>query len=136
MNAFITSPRRYGWVTAYGWLFIAAGLYLFVTGLVTLFAGQDATPPPVAFVHAKSIGIVSAILQALLFVATGLAVVRRNKLAVRLVWLNVFLSALGVLGRGLIPIDILVWLFGLGLAIWFTKKTAALSLDTKPVVGP
>jgi hypothetical protein len=110
------------WVAAYGWFFIAAGLYLITTGLITLFASQDVTPSPIAFGQAKRIGLFSAMFQGFLFVATGLAILRKMKIAVRLVWVTVGLSGLGVIFRGLIPMDIFVWVLGLLLANWFTKK--------------
>ena len=133
-----TSVRRNSrWVAAYGWSFIAFGLFLLITGLITLLTSQDVTPKAVPFgPAAKQIGVVPAIFQGLLWVATGLAIVRKNKIAVKLVWVNVALSGLGSLFRGLIPGDILVWLLGLLLAIWFTKKSAKLPLDVKPAVEP
>jgi len=124
------------WVAAYGWFFIVTGLFLLLTGIITFFSGEDVTLPPIAFAHAKRMGLVSSIFQGSLFVATGLAIVWKKKIAVALVWVIVALSALGVLFRGLIPGDIIVWLLGLLLAIWFTKKTAEVPLAVKPVVGP
>src|SRR5260370_37433788 len=40
-----SNRQNYRWVAVYGWFFIAAGLYLLITGLLTLFASQDVTPP-------------------------------------------------------------------------------------------
>jgi hypothetical protein len=128
--------HNYRWVTAYGWSFIAFGLFLLLTGLITLLTSRDVTPPAVAFGHAKQIGIVAAIFQGLLWVATGLAIVQKKKIAVKLVWINVALYGLGVLFRGLIPGEILVWLLELLLAIWFKRRAAEGPGALKPAVGP
>jgi hypothetical protein len=48
----------------------------------------------------------------------------RTKIAVTLVWVSITLSALGIVLRGLIPLHILLWLGGLGLAIWYTNKAS------------
>jgi vacuolar-type H+-ATPase subunit I/STV1 len=103
---------------------------------MTLFAGQDITPPAIAFGQAKQIGLVSAMVQGFLFVATGLAILRKMKIAVKLVWVTVALSGLGVLFRGLIPTDIFVWVLSLLLARWFTKKAREGVGVVKPAVGP
>jgi hypothetical protein len=112
----------------YGWFFILAGVFLVATGLVNLLTGQNVTPPATPFGNVKEpIGIVSSLAQGLLFLAAGFAIVRRKKIAVMLVWAVTALSGLGVLFRGLIPLDILVWLLGLGLAIWYAKKAPFLT---------
>jgi hypothetical protein len=117
----------YRWAMVYGWLFIVAGVSLVVAGLVNLLSGQDVTPPASPFGSAKPMGIVSSLAQGLLFFGAGLAIVRRKKIAVALVWAVTALSGLGVLFRGLVPLDILVWLVSLGLAIWYAKKAPFLT---------
>jgi hypothetical protein len=107
----------------YGWSFIALGLYLLLTGAVTLLTRQDATLPGTPFGHAKQTGIVAAIFQGLLWVAAGLAIVQKKKSAVKLVWAVLVLSGLGVLLRGLIIGDAMLWLLELFTTIWFMKKT-------------
>lgn len=118
----ISSTSGSRWTTVYGWVFVLAGLYLLVAGLGSLLTGQGLTPPPSPFGHSSPISALSALFQAALFAATGLAIIRRHKVAVTLVWVSVGLSGLGVLIRGLIPLDTLLWLVGLGLAIWYSKR--------------
>ena len=97
-----TTAAGYKWVTAYGWLFLVAGIYFLYTGLVT------------------EVGV--AIFQGLLFGLTGTAILQRTKFAVALVWITVVVSGLGVIFRSITPLDLLLWLMWLGLAIWYTKK--------------
>jgi hypothetical protein len=119
----------------YGWSFIVLGLFLLLTGFITLFTRQDATPPTVAFGHAKQMGILPAISQGLLWFATGLAIVRKRKIAVKLVWVNFALYSLGVLSRGLIPGEIIMFLLELLLAIWFTKSANVTQVAVTPDFG-
>ena len=118
--------QDYRWAVAYGWGFILFGGFLLLTGLITLLTSRDVTPPVVPVAHAEQIGIVPAIFQGLLWVATGLAIVQKKKIAVKLVWVNVALYGLGVLFRGLAPGEMLLWLLDLLLAFWFRKKTPLL----------
>jgi hypothetical protein len=66
------------------------------------------------------------------FGAAGLATIRRKKIAVTLLWVSIALSTLGILLRGLIPMDILLWMGGLGLAIWYTRKASPLLKVPRP----
>lgn len=118
------------WATVYGWFFVLAGLCLLVAGLITMFAGQESARIALPFGDAKPIGIAGSFFGALLYVATGIAIIRRMKAAVPLVWVNVALSALGAILRGLTPLEIFLWLVSVGLAIWYTKKAPLL------VMGP
>jgi hypothetical protein len=102
---------------------------------ITLLTSQDVTRLATNFGHAKQMGIVSAIFQGLLWVATGLAIVQKKKVAVKLVWVVVVLSGLGVLLRGLIIGDGLFWLLELVLARWFTKKVAEVPFAVNPTAG-
>jgi hypothetical protein len=120
------SVSNYTWETAYGWLFVLGGLYLWVQELIAFYAGTESTPSVLPSLSVKPMDIGISLLQALLFGATGLAIIRRKKVAVVLVWLNIGLSGLGVLLRGLIPMDLLLWIAGLGLAIWYTATTLPL----------
>lgn len=122
------------WATAYGWLFVLTALYLWIVGLMTFSGGNELTPAALPFGNEKSIGVGAALFQALLFGATGLTIIRRKKMAVMLVWVSIALSALGILLRGLIPLDILLWTGGLGLAIWYTKKASPLLKAAQPQV--
>jgi hypothetical protein len=110
------------WVTAYGWLFVVAAVYLLVAGLVSVFTVQ-ATPPAYPFGSAKPISVFAALFQAGLFGVTGWAILRKRRFAIGLVWAGTSLAAIGAIFRGLILLDVLVWLVSLGLAIWYTKAS-------------
>ncbi|MBI3895888.1 MAG: hypothetical protein HY313_08130 [Acidobacteria bacterium] len=77
-----------------------------------------------------------AFFQTLLFGATGLAILQMKKFAVALVWVTVVLSGLGAVFRGLIPLDILLWLVWLGLAIWYSKKQRLLRERLEAIAHP
>jgi ankyrin repeat protein len=96
--------------TAYGWLFIFTGFCLFIIGVGSV----------------KPLGLFVALFQSLLFGATGLAILQMRKIAVSLVWVTTVLSGLGSIFRGLTPLDILLWLVALGLAISYTRKRRGL----------
>jgi hypothetical protein len=115
----------YRGAVVYGWLFVVAAVYLLVTAAITLFASLQATPLP-ALGASQPIGAASAIVQGALFLATGLAILKRRLVAVRLVWVSTALAGLGVLMRGIIPIDLVSWVVTLVLAMWFSKKRAFL----------
>jgi zinc ribbon protein len=125
-----------GYEWAYGWLFVLTALYLWIVGLMTLSGRNELTPAALPFANAKSVGVGAALFQALLFGATGLAIIRRKKMAVMLVWVSIALSALGILLRGLIPLDILLWVVSLGLALWYTKKAPQLLNRAQPQPTP
>jgi hypothetical protein len=110
------------WETAYGWLFAVAGAYLLVAGLATFFAGEKAASVGLSVGNAKPIGIAAALIQGLLFGSTGLAIIQRHKIAIALIWATVIFSGVGVFLRGLSPLDILLWLASLGLAIGYSNK--------------
>jgi ankyrin repeat protein len=110
------------WETAYGWLFAVAGAYLLVAGLATFFAGEKAASIGLSVGNAKPIGIAAALIQGLLFGSTGLAIIQRHKIAIALIWATVIFSGVGVFLRGLSPLDILLWLASLGLAIGYSNK--------------
>lgn len=98
--------------TAYGWLFIIAGL-----GSLIISASSTALTAFAA----------GAFINGLLCIATGIAILRTQKVAVTLIWVNVVLCGIGVLVRRLVPIDILLWLANLGLALWYTRKCRLLT---------
>jgi zinc-ribbon domain len=111
----------YKWALAYGWFFILAAVYLLLSGILTLLAGFGATPLPSPGA-ARPIGTASAIGQGALFLATGLSIIRRRTVAIRLVWASTILGGLGVVLRGFIPLDLIAWLVTVALARWFSKK--------------
>jgi hypothetical protein len=94
------------WVIAYGWLFIAAGLVLICIGIT----------------QKNTYRLVAHFFQTWLFCTTGVAILLRKKIAPALVWITVALSALGVLFRGVTPLEILLWSANLALAIWYSKQ--------------
>jgi TonB family protein len=130
------SAPTHRWAAAYGWFFVLTGLYLWVAGITTFFGGREFAISAEPFGGARPIGIGASLFQALLFGATGLAIIRRKKIAVVLVWVTVALSGLGVLLRGFIPIEMLLWMAVLGPAIWYTKKEPPLAEKTTPQLGP
>lgn len=118
---------EYKWATVYGWTLILAGLLFMVAGFISLTARRDMTLPPTAFGNAEPIGIAPSLAQGLLFTAAGLAIIRRKKIAVTLVWVVTVLAGLGTLFRGFTPVDLALWLLQLWLATWYAKKKSFLT---------
>jgi hypothetical protein len=108
-----------------GWLFISAGFGLVLAFGASIFSSADLTPPPTIF-FSRRMGIAAAIFQGVLFVGTGVAILGRRRIAVKLVWTVTVLAAIGVAFRGLVPLDILLWLVSLGIAKWFSGKASLL----------
>ncbi len=66
---------------------------------------------------------VGGLFQTALFGATGFAIGRRRrKTAVALVWTCLGIAALGVVVRGVTPLELLLWLAGVGLAICYSNR--------------
>ena len=65
--------------------------------------------------------------QGLLWLATGLAILQRRLIAIRLMWALVILAGLGVLTRGNVPLDLLIWILSVAIAKWFSTKREFLS---------
>jgi hypothetical protein len=116
----------YKWAIAYGWFVIIAAAYLLLSGALTLLGDLDVTPPPHAFAQ-KPIGAAGALFQGLLWLAAGLAILRRKLIAIRLVWAVAILAGVGVLFRGIVPFDLLTWLLTVFIAKWFSSKRPFLS---------
>ena len=117
----------YKWALVYGWFTVAAAAYLLVVAVLKLLGVQDSTPPPTPFAHSPSIGTASAMFQGLLWLATGLAILQRRLIAIRLMWAVVTLAGLGVLVRGIVPLDLLIWILSVLIAKWFSTKREFLS---------
>lgn len=105
--------NRSGWVTAYGWYFIARGIVVFLLPWETVF-GHSAYTRSFAAIHI-----------AVAFVA-GVAIIRRKALALMLVWTDIGLSAIYVLSMGIAsgrfdPRFVVGMLIPLSLAVWYTK---------------
>jgi tetratricopeptide (TPR) repeat protein len=117
----------YKWALVYGWFMVAAAAYLLVVAALKLLGVQDSMPPPSTFAHSQSIGTASAMFQGLLWLATGLAILQRRLIAIRLMWAVVILAGLGVLIRGIVPLDLLMWILSVAVAKWFSTKREFLS---------
>lgn len=117
----------YKGATVYGWVLMLTGLFLLFSGLANLLISQNVTPPSTRFGNSRPISIIFSIAQGLLFVATGIAIIRKKRIAVTLVWTGTGLSGLGLFLNSLIPLDLFLWLLSLGLAIWYSKKTPLLT---------
>jgi tetratricopeptide (TPR) repeat protein len=117
----------YKWALVYGWFTVVAAAYLLVVAALKLLGIQASTPPPTPFAHSPSIGTASAMFQGLLWLATGLAILQRRLIAIRLMWAVVILSGLGVLVRGIVPLDLLIWILSVVIAKWFSTKREFLS---------
>jgi zinc-ribbon domain len=116
------SADRYKWAKIYGWFFVVCAVYMLVSGAVSVIMQRDVTPAPSSFGHGSSIGWAAAVSQGLIWLATGIAIVQKRKIAMVLVWVVTVMAGLGTLLRGLIPVEIVVWLLTLWLAFWFSKK--------------
>ena len=122
------SPRgTYKWALVYGWFTIAAAAYLLFVAALKLLGVQDSMPSPSLSAHAQSIGTASAMFQGLVWLATGLAILQRRLIAIRLMWVVVILAGLGVLLRGIVPLDLLMWILSVAIAKWFSTKREFLS---------
>ncbi len=71
----------YKWAIVYGWFVIAAAAYLLLAGTLTLLIDQDATPSPSPFLHSTPMGAAAALFQGLLWLASGLAILKRKLIA-------------------------------------------------------
>lgn len=116
----LTLPRGHRWIIAYGWLALVTGLYLLFTAGLSLVTDSTLTPPP-GVRSQTPIVPVSGLIQGLLFAVNGVAVIRRSRHAYKLTRVVTILAAFGVLFRGLVPVDIVVWLLQLGVTIWLGK---------------
>src|ERR1019366_2663740 len=122
----------YKWAIVYGWFVIAAAAYLLLAGALTLLIDQDATPRPSPFLHSTPMGAAAALFQGFLWLASGLAILKRKLIAIRLMWAVVILAGLGVLFRGIVPLELLVWLLSVAIAKWFSSKRPFLSKLRRP----
>jgi hypothetical protein len=138
---------RRGWVVAYGWLLIVAAGLLFIIAVSQWGALEppksydpgsilfrSGLAPPLAEQQAEYERqqrlIIAELLQGLLFAAAGIAIlIGRRKTALRLVWTSAVLGALGVVVRGITPLETLLWTGSLGLAIWYTRTQRLLPVE-------
>jgi hypothetical protein len=118
---------KYSWALVYGWCVVAAAVYLLLTGALTLLGGQDLSPSSAPSHSQHPMGAVAALFQGLPWLASGIAILRRKLSAIRLVWAVVILAGVGVLFRGVAPLDLLIWILSAGMAKWFSSKRPLLS---------
>jgi tetratricopeptide (TPR) repeat protein len=131
------SKKAYGtyrWALVYGWFVVAAAAYLLVVAALKLLGVQDSAPAPSSFAHSQAIGTAAAMFQGLLWLGTGLAILQRRLIAIRLMWAVVILAGLGVLVRGIVPLDLLIWILSVLIAKWFSTKREFLSEHGRPSV--
>ncbi len=67
---------------------------------------------------ASSVGLA---FSGLISVATGIAILKKDRKAVSLVWAMTVIAGIAMLARGIPPIDIFFMAVQLGFALWFTK---------------
>jgi Ankyrin repeats (3 copies) len=103
-------------VTIYGCLYIVAAAILLMVAIVGMNTGRTTSLT----------SALTAFFQAVLFGVTGWSILKGHRWAVNLVWVTTVLGAIGVLFRGLVPLDLFLWLTSLGLAIWYTRKRRSL----------
>jgi hypothetical protein len=113
-------------VIIYGCLYIVAAAILLTIAIVD--ATNGGTPGPIV--------ALTAFFQAVLFGLTGWSILTGYRWAVTLVWVATVLGGIGALSRGFIPLDLLLWLTSLGLAIWYTQKTRSIALRQEIGNGP
>jgi hypothetical protein len=124
------SPMRprgsYEWALVYGRFWVAAAACLLVVSSLTLLKAQYGTSSPPSFqaITTASHGLL-LLGTGLYWLATGLAILQRRLIAIRLMWGWAIQAGLGVLGGGIIYIPISI-LFVL-IANWFSTKREFLS---------
>ena len=119
------SPATYERALVFGWMLVAcaavyAGIAVFLY-LHTFGAdlAQDAALEPWGL-------MVGWVALGIFTLATGLAVLRKRVIAVRLVWWWIIVSGLGVVGR-LAPLEIMGRLAFLWVAKWYSTKKPLLT---------
>jgi hypothetical protein len=66
------------------------------------------------------------LLQAILWAATGVCIMLKRKLALPLVYVGVVTSGLGVLMRGIVPLDLLLYLPTIAIVFYLRKRRSML----------
>jgi hypothetical protein len=92
-------------------LALLGGLILPIAAVGRLSAGRSLIPFAVT------------ILQGFVLLASALAILKRHRSAVALVWTSTILFAVAVLAQGIVPKDLFVWLLILAYAIGYTKRS-------------
>lgn len=113
-------------VMIYGYLYVVASAILLIGAVLEMNSGGA---------RAATVAL-TAFFQAVLFGVTGRSILTGHRWAVALVWVATVLGAIGVLFRGLVPLDLLLWLTSLGLAVWYTKKTRSIARRQEIGNGP
>jgi hypothetical protein len=101
----------------FAWLYIIAGVFVFGLGM---HAQMQIEPVSLWLV---------LIVQGLLFLTTGFAILGKKKSAITLVWVTAILGAIGTIARGLVLLDIIAEIATVAFAIWFQTTSQAHSQE-------
>jgi len=110
------SPYKWGYV--YGGLFICSALALLGLGLLAPLNG--------ASLSFYSFGL---LFQAFLYGITGVAILKKMKMAIILVWTMAILGGVGMVLRQFVLLDVASWFISLTFAILFSRMRLALTDD-------
>ncbi len=119
------SPATYKSALVFGWMLVAcAAVYVGIAVFIYLHTSEadlakDAALEPWGL-------MVGWVAWGLFTLATGLAILRRRMIAVRLVWWWIIVSGFGVVGR-LSPLEILGRVAFLWVAKWYSTKKPLLT---------
>lgn len=97
----------------FAWLYIIAGVFVFGLGMHAQIQSEPVTLWLVLIV------------QGLLFLTTGQAILGKKKSAITLVWVTATLGAIGTIARGLVPLEIIAEIATVAFAIWFQRTSQA-----------
>jgi zinc-ribbon domain len=122
-------------VAFYGGLYLVGAVFMIGVALAALTDG----PSVLVFGSSRPVSASVAFLQAVLFGATGWAILENKRWAVTLVWVTTALSGIGVVFWGIMLADLFLWLVSFGFAIWYTRKTRSMArgsqMDGRPEVA-
>lgn len=93
----------------FGSLYVSAGVLVFILGIGAQVNGEPET---------RWLLLTA---QGLLFGVTGIQILSKDKSAVTLVWVTAVLGAIGMIARGLVPLDIVGEIGTVIFAIWFQR---------------
>lgn len=111
------SPATYESALVFGWFLVICAVVYVGIAVVSYIRTSEADLTTIA----------AWVTFALLTLGTGLAVLKKRKFAVRLVWWWIILLGLGVVGAGFPPLYTLVWAAFLWVAKWYSTKKPLLT---------
>jgi hypothetical protein len=117
------SKGNYGFACVYAALcFIGTGidLYLLLTSATAQEFGHTVAAPTL-------MNRVSLTFQAVLWLATGLCLLARSKWSIPLVYIGAVTGGLGVLLRGIFPLDLLIYIPCLAMVFYIRKRRSLLN---------